>query len=115
MKTSQIVAQALIFGTLIGSAALIAAGAPALAQETAAPAAKAKKAPTKRKKSAATAKQNSLSRDVVFDGSTIHGKYLSAGEATSTVEKEKKLNDLIGPRADMNDRLKEDRQRLGSR
>lgn len=49
-----------------------------------------------------------VSRDVVFDGSTIGGRYLSAGEATATVEQEKKMNELIGSRANFNDRLKAD-------
>jgi hypothetical protein len=59
------------------------------------------------------ARRDELSRDVVFDGSTVNGRYLSAGEAISTVEQEKKMNDLIGVRANFNDRLKADRARLG--
>lgn len=53
-----------------------------------------------------------LSRDVVFDGSVVNGKYLAAGEAVSTVESEKSLGNLIGLRADFKDRLAAERQRL---
>lgn len=52
------------------------------------------------------------SRDVIFDGSTVTGKYLSAGEATSTVEQEKNLGDLAGIRANFNDRLRAERAQL---
>lgn len=53
-----------------------------------------------------------LSREVVFDGSVVNGKYLSSGEAISTVETEKTLNNLIGLRADFKDRLLAERNRL---
>ncbi len=53
-----------------------------------------------------------LSRDVVFDGSVVNGKYLASGEAVSTVENEKKLNNLIGMRADFKDRLDDQRAQL---
>ena len=58
------------------------------------------------------AKQGKLSRDVVFDGSVVNGKYLSSGEAVSTVENEKSLGNLIGMRSDFKDRLTEERARL---
>jgi hypothetical protein len=53
-----------------------------------------------------------MSRDVVFDGSTVNGRYHSAGEAVATVENEKKLNDLIGARKDFKDRLAVENARL---
>ena len=53
-----------------------------------------------------------VSRDVVFDGSTVSGRYHSAGEAVTTVESEKKMNDLIGFRRDFKDRLTVQRAEL---
>ena len=65
----------------------------------------------KKAKSTFGASEN-LSRDVVFDGSTVNGRYHSAGEAVATVETEKKMNDLIGFRRDFKDRLVVERARL---
>lgn len=85
--------------------------------------AKAKKAARKAKaKSAGSTNTSStvkpsggkLSRDVVFDGSVVNGKYLASGEAVSTVENEKSLNNLIGMRADFKDRLGDQRAQLRS-
>ena len=84
-------------------------------------AAKSKKASSKAKKSAKSksvskvktqASAKNMSRDVVFDGSTVNGRYHSAGEAVATVENEKKLNDLIGARKDFKDRLAVENARL---
>ncbi len=55
---------------------------------------------------------SSLSRDVVFDGSMINGRYHTAGEAVTTVETEKKMNELVGFRRDFKDRLAVERARL---
>ncbi|MCC7405235.1 MAG: hypothetical protein IT288_12625 [Bdellovibrionales bacterium] len=49
--------------------------------------------------------QGSLSTDITFDGSTVHGRYNTADEATATVEDEKMLNRLLGVRLDFKDRL----------
>lgn len=68
----------------------------------------------KPKTTRAKSSSKKLSRDVVFDGSVVNGKYLSAGEAVSTVESEKTLNDLIGMRGDFKDRLTAEKQRLKS-
>ena len=88
--------------------------------------ASAKSAAQKAAKISAKPKQQapakSMSRDVVFDGSTVNGRYHSAGEAVASVETEKKLNDLIGARKDFKDRLavenarlKKDQENVGSR
>ena len=53
-----------------------------------------------------------LSRDIVFDGSTVNGQYHSAGEAVAKVEQEKKLNELAGVRKDFRDRLLAEKERL---
>lgn len=87
MKAAFFVAKWLILG------ALAVVSAPAIAKK-------------ERKAGQPSAARPSMSRDMVFDGSTISGRYLSAGEATATVEQEKKMNELIGSRADFNDRLR---------
>lgn len=53
-----------------------------------------------------------LGREFVFDGSTVNGRYHSAGEAVAKVEQEKKLNNLVGLRRDFKDRLAAERDRL---
>lgn len=53
-----------------------------------------------------------LSREVIFDGSMVNGRYHMAGEAVATVEDEKPLNDLIGLRRDFKDRLADEYSRL---
>ena len=53
-----------------------------------------------------------LSREIVFDGSNVNGQYHSAGEAVAKVEQEKKMNRLIGIRADYKDRMSAERERL---
>jgi hypothetical protein len=53
-----------------------------------------------------------LSRDIVFDGSSINGRYHAAGEALSVIEQEKNMNELIGFRKDFKDRLAVERSRL---
>jgi hypothetical protein len=55
-----------------------------------------------------------LSRDIVFDGSSINGRYHAAGEALAVVEQEKNMNELIGFRKDFKDRLAVERNRLKS-
>lgn len=60
-----------------------------------------------------TPKANSTaSREIVFDGSAVNGRYHSAGEAVARVEAEKNLNELIGPRRNFRDRLALERARL---
>jgi major membrane immunogen (membrane-anchored lipoprotein) len=56
----------------------------------------------------------SLSRDMVFTGTDVNGKYLSAGESMTTVESEKSLNQLIGMRKDFKDRMAVDKASLKS-
>ena len=56
--------------------------------------------------------QANLSREIVFDGSNVNGRYHSAGEAVARVESEKELNNLIGVRKDFKDRLAMERARL---
>jgi len=53
-----------------------------------------------------------VGREFVFDGSTVSGRYHSAGEAVAKVEQEKKMNDLVGMRRDFKDRLAAERDRL---
>lgn len=108
--------------TSIAIALLFSAGAfvqGESAQASEANAKKSVKAPAqkrghkpKQKSSKKTAGGSNLSRDVVFDGSVINGKYLAAGEAVSTVEADKSLSNLIGLRTDFKDRLADERQRL---
>lgn len=59
-------------------------------------------------------KSNNLSTDVVFDGSLVNGKYHTAGEAVTTVETEKKMNELVGFRRDFKDRLALERAKLNA-
>jgi hypothetical protein len=66
------------------------------------------------KKSAGISDSSKLSRDVVFDGSFVNGRYHSAGEAVAKVETEKEMVDLIGLRRDFKDRLSSERTRLKS-
>ena len=49
--------------------------------------------------------QSTTSTDHTFQGSTVHGRYNYADEATATVENEKMLNRLLGVRTDFKDRL----------
>jgi hypothetical protein len=90
--------------------------APAKATKTKKASSKAKKVAKAKSKSISKAKNppsaKKMSRDVVFDGSTVNGRYHSAGEAVATVENEKKLNDLIGARKDFKDRLAVENARL---
>lgn len=53
-----------------------------------------------------------LATDVVFDGSMVNGRYHTAGDAVTTVETEKKMNELVGFRRDFKDRLVVERARL---
>ncbi len=62
----------------------------------------------------AKAGSSTLSRDLVFDGSTVGGRYHSAGEAMSIVETEKDLINLIGMRRNFKDRLNAERVRLNN-
>ena len=91
MKAAILVAKMLILGAVAGASFPAIAGA---------------------KRVAGVPSVGAKSRDVVFDGSTVTGKYLSAGEATSVVEQEKKLGDLAGVRANFNDRLRVERAQL---
>lgn len=104
--TSVWVALALSLGGTFAAQAKTSAKADVKAQQQLASKAKSSKK--------GNAKNSKLSRDIVFDGSVVKGKYLSAGEAVSTVESEKTLDNLIGMRADFKDRLAAERQRLKS-
>lgn len=73
---------------------------------------KKKKSSRGHAKSAKADKKDNLSRDMVFTGTDINGKYLSAGESVATVETEKNLNQLIGMRKDFRDRLAAEKERL---
>ena len=53
-----------------------------------------------------------LSREVVFEGADVNGRYHLAGGAVAKVEQEKKMNTLIGLRGNYKDRLAEERERL---
>lgn len=85
-------------------------------------AAEAAKATKKKNGAAATSagrgkalKANSgrqLSREFVFDGSDVNGRYHLANGAVAKVEQEKKMISLIGLRGDFKDRLAEERERL---
>lgn len=103
---SAMVALVLSLGASFAAQAKTAVKADVKAQEQTKSKAKASKK--------ANAKNSKLSRDIVFDGSVVKGKYLSAGEAVSTVESEKTLDNLIGVRTDFKDRLAAERQRLKS-
>lgn len=61
-----------------------------------------------------SAKKKNLSRDVVFSGSAVDGKYHSAGEGVAQVEDEKDLNMLIGIRKNFRDRLGAERAKLAA-
>ena len=101
--------------TMAASIGLSSISAIAADVTTAKPASKNMKLSKKQKASEKTGPSKSkgkLSREVVFDGSVVNGKYLASGEAVSTVENEKKLNNLIGMRADFKDRLEDQRAQL---
>lgn len=87
----------LVFGALVWVAGSVAQAAAKKEVETG----KALKTPPK-----------NLSRELVFDGSSVNGRYHSAGEAVAKVEQEKKMNALIGLRSDYKDRLQAERERL---
>lgn len=58
--------------------------------------------------------KSSLSRDIRFNGSTVDGKYLSAGESIAEVEKEKSMGTLIGIRKNFRDKLNAENARLAA-
>jgi hypothetical protein len=62
----------------------------------------------------APAKKGNVSRDIRFNGSTVDGKYLSAGESIAEVEGEKNMGALIGIRKNFRDRLASENARLAS-
>lgn len=59
-------------------------------------------------------KKSNVSRDIRFNGSTVDGKYLSAGESIAEVEKEKTMGTLIGIRKNFRDKLNAENARLAS-
>lgn len=61
---------------------------------------------------AAASKKNS--RDIRFNGSTVDGKYLTAGETIAEVEGEKEMGNLIGIRKNFRDKLKAEQVKLAS-
>lgn len=105
----------MLAATMVASIGFSSVSALASDLTTIKPASKGTKLSKKQKASGKTGPSKSkgkLSRDVVFDGSVVNGKYLASGEAVSTVENEKKLNNLIGMRADFKDRLEDQRAQL---
>ena len=119
MRYAIFVARWLILGALATASAVAGAQSAKPADANSAASGASQKAKLGKRaraagKPSASRPADALSRDVVFDGSTVNGRYLSAGEAISTVEQEKKMNDLIGARANFVDRLKADRTRLGN-
>jgi hypothetical protein len=52
-----------------------------------------------------------LSTEMTFSGSQIGGQYQVPGEATSRVENEKPIEELLGLRKNFRDRIKQDEER----
>jgi|GEM_PF-4572738 len=105
----------LLAATMVASIGFSSVSAFASSSTTVQPASRGTKLSKKQKASEKTGPSKAkgkLSREVVFDGSVVNGKYLASGEAVSTVENEKKLNNLIGMRADFKDRLEDQRAQL---
>jgi hypothetical protein len=55
----------------------------------------------------ATTPKSELSTNVEFDPMTVHGRYQYAAEGLAKVEDEKALYDLLGPRKNFKDRMKQ--------
>ena len=49
---------------------------------------------------------NKLSTDIKFNGLKLNGKLLKSSESSFTVENEKLIVDLIGPRKNFKDKIK---------
>jgi hypothetical protein len=65
-------------------------------------------ASTKKKATKKTAEvESNLSTNVEFDPMTVHGRYQYAAEGLAKVEDEKALYDLLGPRKNFKDRMKQ--------
>ena len=96
----------------IGFTSISATAADVSTKKTASKSVKLLKKSKASEKTGPSKTKGKLSREVVFDGSVVNGKYLASGEAVSTVENEKKLNNLIGMRADFKDRLEDQRAQL---
>jgi hypothetical protein len=62
----------------------------------------------------AKATPSKLSRNLSFTGSSVDGKYHSAGESVAQVESEKSLNMLMGIRKNFRDRLADEQARLAA-
>ena len=69
---------------------------------------KAKRAKSTSAKKLKSAKKAKLTKEAVFDGSVVHGKYQVAGGAVTAVENEKSLNGIVSGRRDFKDRLAQD-------
>ncbi len=52
-------------------------------------------------------RDSELSTNVEFDPMTVHGRYQSSNKGTAKVEDEKVLYDLLGPRKNFKDRIKQ--------
>ena len=52
-------------------------------------------------------KDPELSTNVEFDPMTVHGRYQYSNKGTAKVEDEKVLYDLLGPRKNFKDRIKQ--------
>lgn len=63
-------------------------------------------------KALSTQSARKVSRELIFDGTDVNGRYHSSGGAVAKVEQEKKMNSLIGLRGDFKDRLRDERERL---
>lgn len=58
-------------------------------------------------KKSAVKSDSDLSTNVEFDPMTVHGRYQYANKGTAKVEDEKVLYDLLGPRKNFKDRIKQ--------
>lgn len=55
----------------------------------------------------AKTQSSDLSTNVEFDPMTVHGRYQYSNKGTAKVEDEKVLYDLLGPRKNFKDRIKQ--------
>lgn len=79
---------------------------------TAQAATKKKLQPTPAATPAPAASKSKLSKDISFSGSSVDGKYLSAGDSIAEVEGDKEMGALIGIRKNFHDRLGAEQARL---
>lgn len=84
----------------------------AKAQKVAAPQTKVIVAKESEGETSFAPKKGRLGTDFAFSGSSVDGKYLSAGDSIAEVEDEKSLGALIGIRKNFRDKLDTERARL---